>query len=138
MKPFLKIQTVDIKYLPQVWPMVQAYIEAATKHTDDYSADQIKVFLSTGAWILIVAVDELQQVHGAATISIENGPNHRTAMITTIGGKGIVRKDTFEQLHFMLKSFGVTRLQGFARDSLVRLYSQHGLVKKSNLVEIKI
>ena len=135
---FLKVQLADVKHLPQIWPLVENYLENALKYTEDYSADQIKVFLSTGAWILIVAVDELQQVHGAATISIENGPNHRTAMITTIGGKGIIRKDTFEQLHFMLKSFGVTRLQGFARDSLVRLYSQHGLVKKSNLVEIKI
>lgn len=135
---FLKVQLADVKHLPQIWPLVKNYLENALKYTEDYSADQIKVFLSTGAWILIVAVDELQQVHGAATISIENGPNHRTAMITTIGGKGIIRKDTFEQLHFMLKSFGVTRLQGFARDSLVRLYSQHGLVKKSNLVEIKI
>ena len=135
---FLKVQLADVKHLPQIWPLVKNYLENALKYTEDYSADQIKVFLSTGAWILIVAVDELQQVHGAATISIENGPNHRTAMITTIGGKGIIRKDTFEQLHFMLKSFGVTRLQGFVRDSLVRLYSQHGLVKKSNLVEIKI
>ena len=57
---FLKVQLADVKHLPQIWPLVKNYLENALKYTEDYSADQIKVFLSTGAWILIVAVDELR------------------------------------------------------------------------------
>lgn len=138
MRPFLKLQTVDIKFLPQVWPMAEEYIKSAVKYTEDYNADQIKVFLSTGAWTLFVMVDELQQLHGAATVSIENGPNHRTAVVTTVGGKNVITPEIVEQFHYMLRHNGVTRVHCYARPSAARLYKRVGFKDKATLMEMKL
>ena len=134
----MKVQTVDVAYITQIWSAVAPYIERALQYTDDYNVDQVKVFLTTGSWLLLVAVDDLQQIHGVATIFFENGVNFRTAFITTIGGKGIVNKDCFDEMVNILRKMGATRVQGYARDSLVKLYKRFAFGKKTNLVEIKL
>jgi hypothetical protein len=134
----MKIQTVGVEYVLQIWSAVAPYIERALQYTDDYNLDQVKVFITNGSWILLVAVDDLQQIHGVATVAFNNDVNYRTAFITTIGGKGIIKSDTFGQMVNILRRMGATRIQGYARDSLTRLYIRHGLNNKANLVEIKL
>jgi hypothetical protein len=131
------IQAVDPKFIVNMWKDVKPHLQRALEHTDDYSAEQCKVFLTNGSWVLFVALNK-NGLQGVATIAIENGVNHRTALITTISGKGIINKDSMEQLMNILKSYGITRIQGYARDSLVRLYQRFGLIKKANLVEFKL
>jgi len=75
----MKVQTVGVEYIAQIWSGVAPYIERALQYTDDYNIDQVKVFLTTGSWILLVAVDDLQQIHGVATVALYNGVNDRTA-----------------------------------------------------------
>jgi len=133
----MNVQLVDSKFIVGIWNTVKPYIEQALEHTDDYTAEQCKVFLTSGNWVLFVAIHE-DKLCGVATVSVENGVNHRTAFITTISGKGIVNKEALEQLVNILKASGITRLQGYARNSLVKLYERFGLHKKSNLVEIKL
>jgi hypothetical protein len=132
----MRVQTVSAEYVVQIWSAVAPYIERALQYTDDYNLDQVKVFLTTGSWVLLVAVDDLQQIHGAATVAFNNGVNYRTAFITTIGGKGIVNADVFGQMVNILRKMGATRIQGYARDSLTKLYIRYGLSNKANLVEI--
>jgi hypothetical protein len=131
------VQFVEPRFIVGIWDQVKPYIEKALVHTDDYNADQVKVFLTTGSWSLVVAVDA-GKVYGMLTLAVENGVNHRTAMITTIGGKGIINKDVISQFLNILKASGITRMQGYARDSLVKLYQRFGLEKKANLVEFKL
>jgi hypothetical protein len=134
----MKVQTVDVAYITQIWSAVSPFIDSALKHTDDYTTDQVKVFLVTGAWLLLVAVDDLQQIHGVATVSFSNGANHRTATITTLGGKGVVTKDIFEQVCKIVRSMGATRVQVFTRNAAIRLYEKVKLEKKATLMEIKL
>jgi hypothetical protein len=131
------VQHVEPRFIVNIWDDVKPYIEKALEHTDDYNADQVKVFLVNRNWDLFIAVED-QVLCGVATIAVENGVNHRTAVITTISGKGIINSNAMEQLVNILKSFGLTRVQGYARDSLVRLYKRFGLSKKANLVEITL
>lgn len=133
----MKVNVVDPKFIVNMWKDIKPYLQRALEHTDDYSVEQCKVFLTNGSWTLFVAVDE-DVIHGIATVAVENGVNHRTAVITTISGKGIVNKEAMEQLMNILKSYGITRIQGYARDSLVRLYHSFGIYKKSNLVEVTL
>ena len=130
------VQFIEPSRIDYVWGEVKPFIESALEHTDDYNAEQCKMFLISGNWLLFVAVDDV--LCGIATIFIENGVNHRTALITTIGGRGIINKDAMEQLMNILRSIGIDRVQGYARDSLVRLYQRFGLQKKANLVEFKL
>jgi len=134
----MKVQFVEPRFVINVWDQVKPYIESALEHTDDYNADQVKVFLTGGNWLLVVAADE-NKIHGMCTVAIQNEVNNCTALITAIGGKGIIHKDVVEQFFQMMKSYGVTRVQGYARDSLVKLYNKvFNMQKKANLVELRL
>jgi hypothetical protein len=134
----LKVQTVGIEYITQIWSNVAPFIGRAVQYTNDYNLDQIKVFLTTGAWLLLVAVDDLQQIHGVATIAFHNGANDRTAIITALGGKQVVNQNIFDQVRKIVRGMGATRVQVYTRDSAIRLYEKVGLKKKATLMEIKI
>jgi hypothetical protein len=134
----MKVQTVSVEYITQIWSGVAPYIERALQYTDDYNLDQVKVFLTTGVWLLLVAVDDLQQIHGVATVAFHNGVNDRTAIITTTGGRQIVNQDIFDQVCRIVRGMGATRVQVYTRDSATRLYEKVGLTKKATLMEIRL
>jgi hypothetical protein len=135
----LTVRQVPVQFIAQTWPLAEQYISDAQKYGgDDYTLDQIKVYLSSGQWILLVVVDEEGAVHGAATVSFLSYPNDRVAFITFIGGKLVSNKDTFEQLGQVLKGFGATKIQGAARESIARLWRRFGFEERYRIVEVKI
>ena len=91
-----------------------------------------------GQQLLLVAVDEDLKVHGAATISFINYPNHRVAFITAIGGKLITGPDTFQQLCRVLGLQGATKIQGAVRPSMAKLSKKYGFSEVAALVEVKL
>ncbi len=64
----MRIQHVDINYVNQIWPQVEKFIEAALAYQDDYNVEHAKVYVTNGTWTLIVALDDVGNVHGAATV----------------------------------------------------------------------
>lgn len=141
----LTIRHVDTHYVQQFWPMVRNYIAEALQKGDDfppefknYTVDHVPVFLTSGQWTLIVAIDEQQQIHGACTVTMINYPLHRVAFITAIGGKLISNDGTFDQLKKLLKSFGATKIQGLGRDAIVRLWKRYDFEPRNTLVEVLI
>ena len=135
----LSIHHVALQHVHQTWPLVEEYIASAQKHGgDDYTLDQIKVYVGQGQWVLLVAADEEGKLHGAATVNFINMPNDRIAFVTFIGGKLISNQDTFEQLKRVLKSFGATKIQGAAREAIARLWSRYGFEERYIIVETKI
>jgi hypothetical protein len=141
----LKIQQVDTNYIAQIWPLVEKYLlDALTKDNDApewsecYNIHHVQGFLSNGLWLLLVATDEEGMVHGAATVSFANYPMARVAFITLIGGKLISNRDTFEQLKVILKQRGATKVQGYGRESIVRLWKRYGFEPRTTLVEVKL
>jgi hypothetical protein len=135
----LSIRHVPIEYVNQAWPLVEKFIESAQEYCgDDYTVSQVKVYVSSGQWLLVVAVDDEGAIHGAATVSFLNYPNDRVAFITFIGGKLISNKDTFEQFKNLLKANGATKIQGAAREAIARLWSRYGFEERYRIVETKI
>ena len=135
----LSIRHVPIEYVNQAWPLVEKFIESAQEYCgDDYTVSQVKVYVSSGQWLLVVAVDDEGAIHGAATISFLNYPNDRVAFITFIGGKLISNKDTFGQFKNLLKANGATKIQGAAREAIARLWSRYGVEERYRIVETKI
>ena len=56
------VQHVPVEFVAQTWPLVEKHIASAEKFGgDDYTADQIKVYLAKNLWTLLVAVDENKQ-----------------------------------------------------------------------------
>lgn len=132
----LIIQPVNIVYFHQTWPLVKELFEKANKYdSGDYTLDQIKGLLANGSWVLLVATDEENVIHGAAAISFYNMPNYRVGFITAMAGKAIVNEAVYEQVCSFIKANGATRVQCAARESAARLYKQVGMQERHIIME---
>jgi hypothetical protein len=139
----LTIRPVDVNYISQTWPLIKPFIEEALTKGGDfpdwawgYNIDHIQAYVTSGQWLLLAAVDEENVIHGACTVSFINYPLHRIAFVTAIGGKLISNKDTFEQLKLLMKQRGATKIQGYGRDSIVRLWKRYNFEPRNTLVEV--
>ena len=134
----MKIQHVELAYVNQTWPLVEGYISSALEHgQDDYTVEQVKVFVTTGQWTLMVATED-GKVEGAAVINFFNRPNHRVAFVVCIGGKLISNDATFKQFQTILVMFGATYIEGAARESIARLWTRYGFTEKYRIVGVQI
>ena len=134
----MRVEAVGIGHVHQIWPMVEGFIDSALKFSKgDYDTQAAKVFVSTGQWSLLVAVDD-QGVQGAATVSFFNRPHDRVAFITAIGGKLISSPESFAQLKQILSQYGATCIEGAARDSIARLWTRYGFLEKYKIVGVSI
>ena len=133
------VKPVFSEYFHQTWPLVKDLFASALKFGgDEYTLDQIKALLAQGSWVLLVAVDEENIVHGAASVEFINKPNDRVGLITAMAGKDIVNEDVFGQVCALLKANGATKVQCAARESAARLYKQVGLEERYTILEAKI
>lgn len=138
----LTVHPVDVNHIQQVWPMVQGYVQEALdkggdfpEWADGYNLSHVQGFVTSGQWLLLVAVDEEKVIHGAMTVSFINYPLHRVAFVTTTGGKFIANPELLEQLKVLVKHRGATKIQAFCRESMVRLLSRAGFEPRNTLVE---
>jgi hypothetical protein len=135
----ITVKPVFVNHFHQTWPLVQDLFASALKFGgDEYTLDQIKALLAQGSWVLLVAVDEKNAVHGAASVEFINKPNDRVGLITAMAGKDIVNEDVFGQVCALLKANGATKVQCAARESATRLYKQVGLEERYTILEAKI
>jgi hypothetical protein len=136
----LSVQPVMPAYFHQTWPLVEKYLAEALKWgEDDYTVEQAKVNLANGTWMLAVAVDEENKVHGASAINFFNTPNDRVAFVVAIGGRLISTEDAFSQFCQLLKAHGATKIQGAARESVARLWAKkYNFRERYRIVEAKI
>ena len=136
----MKLTHIPTHFVAQIWDKVSPFLANALKYAeDDYTIDQVRVYLSTGHWILIVASNEINEVVGASTITFQNYPNDRIAFVTAVGGKFISDTDTYNQFKEILKGFGATKIQGAARKSIARLWrTKLGFKERHIIVEAKI
>jgi hypothetical protein len=110
--------------------------ESQAQSKGDYTLDQIKMYVLTGGWWLLVATDEDNKIHGAMTVEFHNRPNHRVAFITGTGGKSIINGETFKQLEVFCRANGATAIECAARDSVSRLLDRFGFKDKYRIVEV--
>lgn len=139
----LTLRTVDAAYIAQTWPLVRKFIDDALTSSPEfpewaqnYNTDHMQAFLASGSWLLIVAVDEAGSVQGCCTVSFMNYPLHRVAFITSIGGRLVSNQNTFDQLKRILQAYGATKIQGYGRESIVRLWKRYKFEPRNTLVEV--
>jgi len=139
----LTLRAVDAAYVAQTWPFVKGWIEEALTSSPEfpdwaanYTVDHVQSFLTAGTCMLIVAIDDEGVLQGCCTVSFINYPIHRVAFITSIGGKLISNRDTFEQLKRILQAYGATKIQGYGRESIVRLWKRYNFEPRNTLVEV--
>jgi hypothetical protein len=130
------VKQVPKELVKQVWSQASDYIESALKYAeDDYSLEQVKEYVLSGKWNLLIVIDEQNKLRGAITVIYSNYPNYRLAFITAIGGKWISDKKSYENFCEVLKANGATMIQGAARESIARLWRRLGFREKHIIVE---
>jgi hypothetical protein len=135
----ITVKPVFSNHFHQTWPLVKDLFASALKFGgDEYTLDQIKALLANGSWVLLVAVDEENNIHGTASVEFINKPNDRVGLITAMAGKDIVNEDVFKQVCALLKANGATKVQCAARESAARLYKQVGLEERYTIMESKL
>ena len=135
----MKIQHVPIQHAAQTWELVQEYLAESQVHAKgDYSLEQIKLYVLTGQWMLLVSTDDENQIHGAMTVDFINRPNHRVAFFTGTGGKAIINEDTFKQLENICRINGATKIECAARSSMSRLLGRVGFNEKYIILEVSL
>jgi len=106
---------------------------------DDYTIEQAKVNIANGVWMLAVAVDVENKIHGASIINIYNMPNDRIAFVVAIGGRLISSQEAYAQFCQLLKANGATKIQGAARESVAKLWAKkYNFKERYRIVEAKI
>jgi len=132
------VKVVPVALVPQVWPMVEQFMENALDYSQgDYTVEHAKVYLTEGLWTLIVSETE-SGINGAAAVQFFNRPNSRVAFIVAIGGKLCSNHDTYAQMSAIFKNFGATHVEGAARESIARLWRRYGLTEKYRIVGAKL
>lgn len=135
----ITVRTVSTTIFHQVWPSIEELFVKANKHdAGDYTIDQIKAFLASGNWLLLVATDEENKIQGVAAINFYNMPNYRVGFITAMAGTAIVNEDVYKQVCEILKANGATRVQCAARESAARLYKQVGMQERHIIMETQL
>jgi len=135
----LTIKPVPVQLVNQTWSLVEGFLADALKWgEDDYTAEQAKVYIAKGDWLLVVAVDEENKIHGAAAVNFFNMPNDRVAFVIAIGGKLISNQDTYLQFSELLKTYGATKIQGAAREAIARLWTRYGFKERYRIVEARL
>lgn len=135
-----KVHQVPLHRVQQTWDTVSDYIKAALEYAnDDYTIDQVRLLVATGVWSLFIIVDSDNVVYGAITVQFNQMPNTRVAFVTAIGGKTLAVQNLWEQFVKLLKDNGATDIEGVARPSVARLWSQKfGFKEKYTIVGVKI
>ena len=133
------VQQVPIQYVHAAWPKVEWFIASALEYSDgEYTPEQAKVFVANGQWALFVAVNEENEVKGAACVQFNNMPNDRVAFIMALGGRGILNPACWEQLRDAVRLNGATCIQGACRASVTRLWARCGAREKYRIVEARL
>jgi hypothetical protein len=135
-----QVKIVAPIYIQQIWESVEPYLSAALKHSGgEYGIEHLKVFLVQGHQVLLIAVDDSNNIHGAATVEWINFPNERVAFVTTIGGVMLANKDIWAQFESWVKENGGTMIRGAAYESVARLWKRaFGVESKYIMVEKKL
>jgi hypothetical protein len=126
-------------YLHLHWEEIAKYLQPALDlgGVEEFNLDQMKVFIVNKQWTLFVVEDQ-GKICGAVVVCFANYPNDLIAFVTAIGGKFISDKAISNEFKQLMKSMGATKIQGYARESVARLWKRIGFSNKQTLVEFKL
>ena len=135
----LKVVIVTEDYLQTVFPHVEEYIDNALQFSHgDYTVDEARVYITTGQWQLMIAVDEENAVHGCAVISYFNRPRARVAFVVASGGRFITDKEVIQQFYDLLRMHGATCVEAAARKAMAKLLKRSGFDEKYHIVACEL
>jgi thymidine phosphorylase len=135
-----RVEIIPPQYVYHVWDQVEPLLaKGLIRSGGEYNVDHLKVYLTSGAQMLVVIIDDANKVHGAVSVLFTNYPNDRVAFITSVGGKALTDKELWAQFENCLRQNGATLIRGAAFDSVARLWHKaFGTETRYVIVEKKL
>ena len=135
----MKIQHVPVQFAAQTWGLVRDFLAESQQYAQgDYTLEQVQMYVCTGQWLLLVAVDGKNEIQGAMTVEFINKPTKRVAFVTGTGGKFIINGETFKQLEDVCRVNGATTIECAARDSVAKLLTRFGFEEKYRILGVSL
>jgi hypothetical protein len=129
---------VNMDYVSQLWPKVAKWLESGAVYScGEVTMDHIQMYMTQGQWSLFVFEKDGDLV-GAAAVQFFNRPTGRVAFVAALGGEGVVNPECIEKLGQQCAQFGATQFEGAVRESVYRLFRQHGFKEKYRVVSFGI
>jgi hypothetical protein len=133
------VQEVHFNFVNRTWPLVEPFLLKSVRHSHgELSIQEVQINVLRGIDSLYIALDEDNQIQGAATVNFFNRTDNRVAFVTNIAGKLLADQDTFSQFCTLLRAKGATCIEGAVRDSLLRLWARLGAHKKTTMIQIPL
>ena len=121
----MRVISVPTNGVNQIWPQIESLIERGLETSEgDYNKEHAKVFLTNGSWHLCIAVDDSNEIRGAAAVEYVNRPNDRVAFVILAAGRFIVVPEVYAQFCEILRANGATSLEAACHASQARLYKK--------------
>lgn len=135
-----RVEVVPPHFVYHVWDQVEPLLQKGLARSGgEYSAEHLKVYLTQGAQMLVIIIDDENKIHGAVSVLFTNYPNDRVAFITSVGGKALIDQELWKQFENCLRQNGATLIRGAAFDSVARLWHQaFGTETRYVIVEKKL
>lgn len=121
------IRWVDPRELDRVWPEVRDSLAKALEHAQgEMDIGQMRLLVSQGAATMLIC-ERGPIIRGACVFTAVNEPNYRVAWITAIAGRFIADAETYDEFKSHLRKMGFSRVRGYAREAVARLYERQKL-----------
>lgn len=136
----MRLQLVPYTHVDQVWPTVAPLLARACgeKAADgEYTIDQIRMAIVQKDRHLVIGL-EGEEIVGAATIEFQQFPQKRVALISALGGKGVVSAEALTTVKDWCRGMGASELRVFAKDAQARLFSKVGLTKVYEMMGVPL
>lgn len=134
----MEIERIPPHQVVAAWPKVEKFLVSAFEHSaGEYSADQLRAFLTSGMQILLAFVED-GEAHGAIVIASESFPNMSVAFVVAVGGRALVTDDNRDKLFAWCRTNGYTHIRGAAYESVARLWQRLGAKEIYRMVEIEL
>jgi|688.fasta_scaffold78404_3 hypothetical protein len=122
----------------QTWPSVEHFFASVVPHTNgDFTLEQMKGKICTGAWGLIVFLDG-DNIIGALSVTYENRLNNRVAFIPALAGEGLTNQDNWAQLKAIFARNGATYIEAAMRPATLRLWQSLGFSEKYRIAGVSL
>ena len=119
-----QVQIVAPDFIAQTWSKVEPFLKNGIETgVNDCTIEQLKTILIRGQQTLLVSVND-NEINGAMTIEVFSSPNQRVALITSLGGRGVVNQETFAQVEEWARAQGATKVRAWACEAQAKLYKQ--------------
>lgn len=127
------------KEIRQKWDVLSTFIKESIEQSgcDDYDVIDLKRLMESETLLTFVPERDGEPV-GIVVISLIPYPKQLIAFICAYGGKFITNDEGWDELLHELKQYKVTKIQGYVRDSLIKLTDHLGFKAKQTLVEYKL